>query len=58
MSQYILLYENKNFYQCLLKLKCNVKKLFLIKSVKFDMSNYSEFHKNNESISRSLFYES
>ena len=46
----------KNFYQCLIKLQYNIKRLFLIKSVKCDMSNFSEFHQDYEYVSHVLFY--
>ena len=46
----------KIFYQCLIKLKYNIKKLFSIKSVKCDMSNFSEFHRDYKYASHVLFY--
>ena len=35
-----------------------LKKVFLIKSIKCDMSNFSEFHQDYESASHVLFYKS
>ena len=65
MSQHILLYENKNFlsmfnYNFLSMFNYNamLKKIFLIKSVKCDISNFSESHQDYESAGFILFSES
>ena len=55
MSQHILLNENKIFLSMFNKVKRNVKRLFLIKSIKCDMSNFSEFHQDYESAGLILF---
>ena len=65
MSQHILLYENKIFlsmfnYNFLSMFNYNamLKKIFLIKSVKCDISNFSESHQDYESAGFILFSES
>ena len=54
MSQHILLYENKDFDQCLIQLWYNVKNNISNKNC--GMSNFSEFHQDYEYASPILFH--
>ena len=56
MSQYILLYENKKFLSMFNKVIIQCLKIISYKSVKCDMSNFSEFHQDYEYASHILFY--
>ena len=57
MSQHIFLYENKKILS-MFNYNAMLKKIFLIKSVKCDISNFSESHQDYESAGFILFSES
>ena len=65
MSQHKLLWENKNCFSMfnynflsMFNYNAMLKKIFLIKSVKCDISNFSESHQDYESAGFILFSES